>query len=138
MKNIIQNIMKNRTYSILLGIIATTIALNGEISTAQAKTIGLSPTTRVFQKGQTIVPQAVIQACLGDIVEYKTQYLDTKLMGHFWIKKHTTTICPSNGGKMIGYFEERSPDGRQFCRGRMTMEFNARGQLYLSGCRQDI
>ena len=119
--------MQHSLCSIVLVFITSTIALTSNLPVAQAKTIVLSPTSRVFQKGNTIVPQAVIQACQGDIVEYKTQYWETKLIGHFWIKKHTYNICPSNGGKMVGYFEEQSPDGRQFCSGQMTMEFNARG-----------
>ena len=119
--------MQKNLFSIMLVFIVSTIALTSNPPVSQAKTIVLSPTSRVFQKGNTIVPQAVIQACQGDIVEYKTQYWETKLIGHFWIKKHTYNICPSNGGKMVGYFEERSPDGRQFCSGQMTMEFNAPG-----------
>ena len=119
--------MQQNLFSIVLVFIASTIALSSDLPVAQAKTIVLSPTSRVFRKGNTIVPQAVIQACQGDIVEYKTQYSETKLIGHFWVKKHDYRICPSNGGKMVGYFEERSPDGRQFCSGQMTMEFNARG-----------
>lgn len=119
--------MQQNLFSIVLVFIASTIALSSNLPVAQAKTIVLSPTSRVFRKGNTIVPQAVIQACQGDIVEYKTQYSETKLIGHFWVKKHAYRICPSNGGKMVGYFEERSPDGRQFCSGQMTMEFNARG-----------
>ena len=94
--------MQHSLCSIVLVFITSTIALTSNLPVAQAKTIVLSPTSRVFQKGNTIVPQAVIQACQGDIVDYKTQYLDTKLMGHFWIKKHAYSICPSNGGKMSG------------------------------------
>jgi hypothetical protein len=123
--------MQHNLFSLTLVFIASTIVLTSNLSVAQAKTIVLSPTSRVFQKGNTIVPEAVIQACQGDIVDYKTQYLETKLIGHFWIKKHAYSICPSNGGKMVGYFEERSPDGRQFCSGQMTMEFNGRGYHHI-------
>ncbi len=91
--------MQKNLFSIILVFIASTIALTNNSPVAQAKTIVLSPTSRVFRKGNTIVPQFVIQACQGDIVEYKTQYLETKLIGHFWIKTMLTVFAPAMVGK---------------------------------------
>lgn len=93
---------------------------------AQAKVLEVQPGARVFQKGGTIVPQSVLQACVGDVVKYQTRDRAQDFVGHFWVKTHSDANCTGNGGKMTGYFEEQGSDG-QFCRGQMTMEFNGRG-----------
>jgi hypothetical protein len=109
---------------VVAGTIGLSLVSFGSI--AAAKTIDFQPQTTVFKNGATVVPSGVLQACVGDVVHYKTRSVKD-LRGAFWVKTHTDKNCTGNGGKMTGYFEERSADGQQFCTGQMTMEFNGRG-----------
>lgn len=77
----------------------------------------------VFQSpsGDTVFPENTV-GCAGDIIRYSTRYQGKAYQGKLRIQSPSGQGCEGGRGRWIqGSFEERSQDGAELCRGRLSL-----------------
>jgi hypothetical protein len=105
----------------ILPLIGYLLLLVSNAQPAQAETDRAEIYQYISASGDTVFPGSVSQTCLGKrTINYRTRYGGTTYQGTLDVDDDNCDAT-GRGLRVSGIFEERSRDGEQRCRGRLSV-----------------